>query len=262
MWLDEDASIRKQNLVFAKPFVNAVGTLGFAPDPHSMPFLKHLGAFITHPISRAPRQPAGNRCCLPFPGGFLLHTGLPNPGISRAISQYKHAWAGAPLPVIAHLLVESPQSLAEMVRKLEGLENIMAVELGLPPDCDPALLPDILGASAGELPAILCLSPEQIPLLLQPLADLGPAAVHLTGPRGTLLDEEGNLVTGRLHGPAIFPLMLKAARSLVESGLAVIADGGIQEYWEAKVLTMQGCLVVSTGAALWGIKPEKTLILK
>jgi len=257
MWLDEDAPIRKQNLVFAKPFVNAAGTLGFTPDSHTMPFLEHLGAFITHPISRTPRQPAGNRCCLPFPGGFLLHTGLPNPGISRVISQNKASWAGAPLPVIVHLLVESPDTLAEMVRKLEGLENIMAVELGLPPDCDPALLPDILAASAGELPAILCLNPEQIPLFLQPLADLGPAALHLTGPRGTLPDEEGNLVTGRMYGPAVFPLMLKAARFLVETGLPVIGGGGIYEERQVDILREQGLLAIGVGPALWHIDPEK-----
>lgn len=257
MWLDEGAPIRKQTLVFAKPFVNAAGTLGFAPDSHTMPFLEHLGAFITHPISRAPRQPAGNRCCLPFPGGLLLHTGLPNPGISRTISQYKKSWAGAPLPVIVHLLVESPESLAEMIRKLEGLENIMAVELGLPPDCDPALLPNILAASAGELPAILCLSPEQIPSFLQPLADLQPAAVHLTSPRGTLPDEEGKLITGRLYGPAVFPLMLKAARCLVEVGLPVIADGGVFEKPQVEAMGQQGLSTLGLGAALWCLDTDR-----
>lgn len=260
MWLDEDAPIRKQNLVFDKPFVNAAGMLGFAPDLHSMPFLELLGAFITHPISRKPRQPAGNRCCLPFPGGFLLHTGLPNPGISRAISHYKNSWAGAPLPVIAHLMVESPDTLAEIIRKLEGLENLMAVELGLPPDCEPALLPDILAAAAGELPAILCLSPEQLPLLLQPLAELQPAALHLTAPRGTLPDAAGNWVTGRLYGPAVFPLMLKVARLLVETGLPVIAGEGIYEKRYLNSFSEGELLAFSVGTALWGINPGALLI--
>ena len=90
MWLAEESPIRKQDLVLEKPFVNAAGMLGFAPDAHNMPFLDRLGAFITNPISRTPRKPAGNRACLPFPGGFLLHTGLPNPGINRVIRQYQH----------------------------------------------------------------------------------------------------------------------------------------------------------------------------
>ncbi len=120
MWLDDDLSIRKQDLFLSHPFVNAAGTLGFAPDPHAMDFLDQLGAFITHPIRRRSRVPAGKRCCLPDPGGFLLHTGLPNPGISRAISRYRPAWAGASLPVIVNLLVETPETLVEMIRKIGG----------------------------------------------------------------------------------------------------------------------------------------------
>jgi len=182
MWLDEDSPIRKQDLTLSKPFVNASGTLGFAPDP------------------RKPRVPAGNRACLPFPGGFLLHTGLPNPGISRAVSRYQRRWSGAPLPVIVHLLIETPEMLAEVVRKLEGLENILGVELGLSPECSPEELSAFMEAAAGELPILVSLSPEQIPTLLLPLQALNPVAVHLTALRGTLPGGDGKLVTGRLYG--------------------------------------------------------------
>lgn len=259
MWLEENAPIRKQDLALAKPFVNAAGTLGFAPDPRTMPFLEHLGAFITHPISRLPRVPANNRACLPFPGGFLLHTGLPNPGISRAISRFKRRWMGAPLPVIVHLLTETPETLAEMVRKLEGLENILAVELGLPPDCNPDELSAFMDAAAGELPAVVSLSPEQLPTLLEPLKALNPIAVHLTGPRGALPGRDGKLVTGRLYGPAIFPVMLHSARTLVDAGLRVIVDGGIQSAWQIKSFQDVGITAVGLGAALWGIHNENIL---
>ena len=52
MWLDEDAPIRKRDLLLEKPFVNAPGTLGFAPNQHAMPFLKHLGAFMDSNLVR------------------------------------------------------------------------------------------------------------------------------------------------------------------------------------------------------------------
>ena len=186
MWLNEDAPIHKQNLVLSKPFVNSAGILGFTPDPHAMPYLAHMGAFITHPISRRPRRPAGNRCCLPYPGGFLLHTGLQNPGISRAVKRFSRAWAGAPLPIILHVLAETPGTLAEIVRKVEGLENVRAVELGLPPDLHPKDLPDFLEAASGELPVVVCLTPDQIPVLLDTLVSLQPSALHLIQPRGSL----------------------------------------------------------------------------
>ena len=252
MWLDDDLTIHKQDLVLSQPFVNAAGTLGFAPDPRTMPFLNQIGAFITHPISRRPRVPAGNRCCLPFPGGFLLHTGLANPGISRAVSRYRRAWAGAHLPVIVHLLVDTPDTLVEMIRKIEGLENILAFELGLPPDCTPEALAGFMAAAVGELPAVPCLNPDQVPVLLPALKELAPTAVHLTQPRGTLPGPDGTLVTGRLYGPAVFPQMLNAAGTLMNAGLQVIADGGGHESWQAEALLGVGVTAVGLAEALWG----------
>jgi len=253
MWLAEDAPIRKQDLVLEKLFVNAAGMLGFAPDPHIMPFLGQLGAFITNPISRRPRKPAGSRCCLPFPGGFLLHTGLPNPGISRIIRQYRRRWAAAPLPIIVHLLAEEPGTLAEMIRKLEGLENVLAVELGLPPDCTPDQLREFLAAAEGELPAMVCLGPEQIPTLLPTLQELNPIALHLTQPRGALPGPDGVLISGRLYGPAVFPLMLNAAREVIKTGIPVIVDGGVYEKGQTQAFLDLGVLAIGLGNQLWGI---------
>ena len=256
MWLNEDASIWKRDLYIEKPFLNASGVLGFYPDPHTMPFLDRLGAFVTNPISRLRRTPAGNRLCLPFSGGFLLHTGLANPGISQAIRQFRHRWAGAPLPVIVHLLVEHPNTLTEMIRKIEGLENIMAVELGLPPYCTPDEILSILEAASGELPVVVCFSPEQAPILGETLIEQAPAAVHLVEPRGTLPNRDGSLITGRLYGPAIFPQMLSAAHKLVSMGFPVIVNGGIFENWQVATMMEAGVIAVGLGSALWHLNPE------
>ena len=255
MWLNSSSLVHKQDLVLEKPFVNVPGMLGFAPDPHNMPFLQNMGAFITNPISFRPRQPAGNRIYLPFSGGFLLHTGLPNPGLKRAVSRFKRRWANASLPIIVHLLAETPNTLAEMIRKLEGLENLMALELGLHPACDPSSLKALLDAASGELPVIVCLSPEQIPILLESLKELQPTAVHLCPPRGTLPNSTGEIVTGRLYGPATFPLMLHALQILVEADLQVITYGGINAQCQAQTLLESGAMCVSLGKVLWKVDP-------
>jgi dihydroorotate dehydrogenase len=256
MWLAEDAPIRKQDLVLDKPFVNAAGMLGFAPDQRATPLLDQLGAFITNPISRRPRQVAGARSYLPYPGGFLLHTGLPNPGISTIIRQNKRRWAAAPLPIIVHLLAETPDTLAEMVRKLEGLENVLAIEIGLAPDCTPEQMEALSTAAAGELPVIISLGQEQLPILLPVAGQLNPAALHLTAPRGTLSGADGNLVSGRLYGPAILPLMLNAAREAVKSEIPVIVDGGVYEKSQTDAFLDAGVLAVGLGAVLWGIDQD------
>jgi dihydroorotate dehydrogenase len=221
-----------------------------------MPFLSQLGAFITNPISRLPRKPADNCACLPFPGGFLLHTGLPNPGISRTIADCKRRWADAPLPVIVHLLAEHLHSLEEMVLKLEGLENILAVELGLPPLCERKTLDAFADAASGELPVIICLQPEQIPSLLDSLTRINPSAVHLTAPRGMLPDGSGRLVAGRLFGPALFPVLQRAACTLVDAKLNVIADGGVYQAWQVHALLECGVMAVGLGSALWQVRYE------
>ena len=216
MWLNEDAPFRKQDFYLAQPFVNTAGSLGFCPDLQSMPYLPRLGAFITNPISRYSRSPARSRTCIPYEGGFLLHTGLPNLGISRVIQQYKRCWAGSPVPVILHLLVETPETLEEMVRKIEGLENIMAVELGLPPDCEPRDLFDYLDAAQGELPVVVCLNPEQVIKLEDTIPDVQCAALHLVQPRGSLPSRTGEIVSGRLSGPGNFPVMFFTAQKVLQ----------------------------------------------
>jgi dihydroorotate dehydrogenase (NAD+) catalytic subunit len=256
MWLDEDALIRKRDLVLDSPFVNAPGFLGFAPDPQSMPFLSQLGAFITNPISQRPRQPAHNRSCIPYPGGFLLHTGWPNPGLRRAIGRYQRAWANAPLPVIVHLLVENPLTLEGMVRQLEALENLLAVELGLPPECNAASLSDFLEAATGELPIIISLSPQQMPAVLETLLARPPAALHLQPLRGSIINAAGDLISGRLYGPAAFPLTLQAVRDLSETSLRVIAGGGVLSQADTTALLSAGAFAVELDAALWGANPS------
>ena len=256
MWLDQEVPIHKREIFLEKPFLNAAGTLGFYPNPHTMPYLHHLGAFLTNPISQTPRQPAGNRAHIPFPGGFLLHTGLQNPGITRAIGQFKHRWAVASCPIIIHLLVESPLGLTDMIRRLEGLENIMGVELGLPLNCVPNTLTAILEAAHGECPLIISLNPEQIPILLPTIKESPHVPIHLTEPRGMLPNKEGEFVTGRLFGPSIFPLMFKAAKTLVDEGLQVIVNAGVTHRWQASPLLESGVMAVGLGSLLWGGDPE------
>lgn len=236
--------------------MNVAGSLGFAPDMHQEAGLKRLGAFVTNPISLHRRTPAQGRRYLEFPGGFLLHSGYPNPGLNAAIRRYGRRWAAASLPVLVHLLPSHPRQLAHMLARLEGLDGIWGVEIGLPPESNA---PDALAyaqASVGELPIILRLPFEGAAELAQALA-ASPlaeelAAVSLAPPRGSLPDpQDGALVSGRLYGPAIFPQALAAVHAMASNGLPVIASGGI--YLEAHVQAMRqaGAFAVQLDAVLW-----------
>ena len=89
----------KYDLSLAKPILNAAGTLGFVPDPAGPASLAHLGAFVTNPVSLAPRTPAQGLRWQAYPGGFLLHSGYPNPGLRAVVKRYAPAWGRASLPV-------------------------------------------------------------------------------------------------------------------------------------------------------------------
>src|SRR5215471_17319013 len=109
----------KRDLYFSKPFMNAAGTLGFAPDTRAGIPLDAFGAFVTNPFSWRPRSPAAKPAVLEHPGVFLLHTGLPNPGLSTGLKRYSAKWSRSDLPIIIHLMADRPEETQRMVRLLE-----------------------------------------------------------------------------------------------------------------------------------------------
>ncbi|MFW5713112.1 MAG: hypothetical protein ACOCYU_00390 [Brevefilum sp.] len=153
--------------------------------------------------------------------------------------------------MIIHLLGENPKSIAEMVRKLEGLENILAVEIGLPLECDSTMLRGFIDAALGELPTVISLEYGHLPEMLETLVELQPAAVHLRTPRGTLPDAKDNLASGRLYGPAMFPLALNAIQRLTSSGLRIIAGGGVFSHAGVQAILNLEVFAVSLDAVLW-----------
>src|SRR5689334_10037783 len=110
----------KRDLYFSKPLMNAAGSLGFSPDPRNGISLDSLGAFVTNPISLRPRLPTAQPAVAEFPGGFLLHSGLPNPGLSKVIKSHAARWDQAGLPIIVNLMADRPEETQQMVRALEG----------------------------------------------------------------------------------------------------------------------------------------------
>ena len=245
----------KFDLVLDYPVMNAAGMLGFAPDPHGPVELANMGAFITNPVSLAPRSPADRARLLNFPGGFLLHTGYPNPGLKCVMRRFSRLWARSPLPVIVHLLAQEAAEISEMVRMLEGVEGVMGIEIGLPPLATPQLASEFIQAALGELPVVIRIPPEQVnelaPILLKP----GASAASLAPPRGALpesvYDSVPAISRGRLYGPAIFPLALAAVQILAASGIPTIGAGGIYHQEQVEVMLAAGAQSVQLDAVLW-----------
>jgi dihydroorotate dehydrogenase len=249
----------KFDLLFLTSIMNAAGSLGFIP-PKNHPDLPRLGAFITNPISLKPRKHTRRPVAIPFSGGFLLHTGHPNPGFKNALRLYSEHWKRLDIPVITHLLFDRTEDLGLMVGYLESSGTVMAIELGLPPNAGPEFLQTFARSVSSELPMIL-----QIPIdrtislfesLAEPLIKEKFAAFSLGPPRGMLPDGPDRLVHGRLYGPALFPQALSALQILLPLDVPVIG-GSAYSLKQAEIMVATGAVAVQVDTALWrGALPE------
>jgi dihydroorotate dehydrogenase (NAD+) catalytic subunit len=241
---------------FDPPWMNAAGSLGFAPEKHGPVDLSRLGAFVTHPISLEKRSPAHGARYLAYPGGFLLHTGYPNPGLRAAVRRYSEGWGRSPIPVLVHLLCQKVDELSQMVQRLEGLPGVAGIELGLPPEIEAGQARALIEAATGELPVIVRLPLERAIELAAALAKNDAqadslAAFSLGPPRGLLPTTDGDLARGRLHGPGVFPLALAAVKALSIFGVPVIGGGGVYRIEQAEAMLRVGAAAVQLDAVLW-----------
>ncbi|MGE5378808.1 MAG: hypothetical protein ACM3XO_27455 [Bacteroidota bacterium] len=248
----------KRDLYFSKPLMNAAGMLGFAPDTRSGVSLESLGAFVTNPFSLRPRSPAAQPAVLDYPGGFLFHTGLPNPGLQAGLKKYSAKWSRLDLPVIVHLMADRPEETQRMVRMLESEENVMAAELGFAPLLAKDIIHLTLEMCLGELPLIFSLPVEQVLSIGPRLIQEGAQAISIAAPRGALFpspspsrEQGGRVVTGRLYGPSLFPQTLETVYSAGKIGLPLLGAGGVWTKENAEAMLSLGALAVQVDAALW-----------
>jgi len=246
--------------------MNAAGSLGFFPDFRSLgDFGSLFGAFVTNPFSLRSRLPANQPAVIEYPGGFLLHTGLPNPGLKAGLKKYSAKWTRSDLPIIVHLMADRPEETQNMVRMLEDIENVMAVELGFAPLLANDILMLTLEMCLGEIPLIFSLPIEQVLSFGPRLIQDGAQAISISAPRGALNpplpmgapfgDDKGlgvrELITGRLLGPALFPQTLGIVQSAVKLDIPIIGSGGVWSKENADTMLSVGALAVQVDAALW-----------
>lgn len=248
-----DFSIPKYDLEISPPVMNAAGTLGYAPQSSGLVKFDRFGAFVTNPVSLHPRTPARARTSQPFPGGFLLHSGYPNPGLRSVIRKYAAHWARSALPVIVHLLVHQVEDVQPMVSQLEGKEGLTGIELGIPPGCEPGQAVEMVQAAVGELPLIVRVPVERAGVFASELNESSLAAISLAPPRGVLLDRLYHPVRGRLFGPAVFPFALAAVQEVIDIGVPVIASGGVYQQRQIEALLEIGATGVQLDAVLWSL---------
>jgi dihydroorotate dehydrogenase len=234
--------------------MNAAGTLGFSPEKRSRIDINQFGAFITNPISLGSRTPARIPRFYEFPGGYLLHTGHPNPGMSAVIRQNAAKWKLAPLPIIVHLIGENIEDIQHLVNLAEGLPGVGGVEINLPPKLDLCLIRRLCQELVGEMPVILRLPLDQASYLSQVLSrELAASvmAISLGPPRGSWSVPGSGILSGRLYGPALYPLSLAVVQEIADVGLPVIGAGGVYSLEQVEEMLSVGAIAVQLDSVLW-----------
>ena len=240
------------DLDLATPWMNAAGTLGFAP-PDRWDWPEPAGAWVTNPLSLGPRSPAESRAALSYPGGALVHSGLPNPGLKAVLSRYAERWSRSSLPAWVHIFGRSPDEIHQMVLRLEDVEGVAAIELGISESISGNEALQQVEAALGELPLVISLPFQRAGEdWLGKLAQLGASAITLAGPRGLLPGPGGKLVSGRLYGPSLLPQLMAAVQPLQQRiRLPLIVGSGIYRVEDGITLLKAGAWGVQIDLVLW-----------
>ncbi len=239
----------------------ASGCAGYGPAYQRLLDLSAFGAIVTNPITLRPRRGPMLPRLAETKAGFILDTGLQNPGVRKVIQQYRRTWARLGVPIIAHLPADEPDDLRRTAQALASTERIAAIELGVPAE---AALADFEHWTQAIRSG--CLLPLLVKLPLSTAADLAQAAAAALAdalvvgipPLGAAVSAStGETISGYLYGPALHSLALQSlqrVKDLVD--LPLVASGGIHTVADAQVLLQAGASAVQIDSLLF-IDPKQ-----
>jgi dihydroorotate dehydrogenase (NAD+) catalytic subunit len=251
----------KQTLEVITPVMNAAGTLGFGNVYRDMINIDKLGALVTHPVTYEGWNPATGTRVVPLDAGVLMHTGLPNPGLNNACKQYGNMWIALPVPVIVHVVATSPNGVRRCASRLDDENGVDAIELGINDDITWLDAQALVKAAIDrtEKPVLVRLPLQDAYEIAQSVADAGAGALVVSSPpRGTARDPyTGKLVSGRIYGPVVKPIVLRMVGQLARqiSDVPIIGAGGIHSPQDARDYLEAGARAVQVDSATW-IKPQ------
>ncbi|NWG18215.1 MAG: hypothetical protein HXY41_16450 [Chloroflexi bacterium] len=246
----------KSSLIVESPVMPAAGTAGFGDEYKSLVKLEKLGALVTNPVTFQPWQPAGGTRVVPLDAGILVHTGLPNPGLSKVLDQYRQLWAGLPMPLILHLVGTTVEQVRQGAERIDRENSVDAVELGLNDDITWQEVEQLVKAAIThtEKPVLVRLPLGDTYTLARAADDAGAGALVIAAPpRGTARDPyTGRLVSGRLYGPLVKPLTLRVVGQMASKvDVPIIGAGGIHSQQDARDYMEAGARAVQVDSVTW-----------
>ncbi|MHB8507211.1 MAG: dihydroorotate dehydrogenase [Candidatus Dormibacteria bacterium] len=269
MSADLDLSVTlHRDLVLRTPLLAASGTFGFGFEMQAIGGHGGYGALVSKGTSLRPRVGNPPPRVAETPSGMLNAIGLQNPGVEVVAGDYATRWGSFDTPMIVNVVGESVEDYVGVVRRLEGVANIAAIELniscpnvgasGLMFGVDPRLAAQVTAAvrAATIRPLIVKLTPNvtDIVAIARAIEDAGADALSAVNTYvGMSLDlETGRPIlanrTGGLSGPAIKPLALHAVYIVSRAvKIPVIGSGGVTSGEDAVEFLLAGAAAVQVG---------------
>jgi dihydroorotate dehydrogenase (NAD+) catalytic subunit len=224
-----------------------------------------LDAFVTKTVTPEPR--AGNHPVriAETDHGMLNSIGLQNPGIDRFLDSVLPRLAELGIPIWTSVGGASPDEYARLCERLDGRDEVVAIELNLScpnvasPEGDTA---EIVAAArrATERPlyAKLSAAVPDLPAVARAAQDAGADGLSLVNTvRGLALDERTlaprlGPEIGGYSGPALKPIALAAVFACYrETGLPIVGMGGISTGADALEFLAAGAVGVALGTVLF-----------
>jgi dihydroorotate dehydrogenase (NAD+) catalytic subunit len=255
----------KDSLFINTPVMPASGTFGFGDVYRGIVNVEKLGAIVTNPVTYQPWHPAAGTRVIPLDAGVLVHTGLPNPGISKVLSKHRDMWARMPVPVIMHIVATTPEHVARCAARIESEDCIAAIELGLNDDTGPQTAENFVRALTRytEKSVLVRLPMQNAYELAEPVAYAGAGALVVSAPpRGTARDPySGRLVPGRIYGPIVKAMTLRMVGQLATRiDIPIIGAGGIHSPQDARDFIEAGARAVQVDSVTW-VEPKMLEII-
>jgi len=250
----------KNTLILETPVMPAAGTFGFGDLYRDLVNIEKLGAFVTNPVTYQPWQPPAGTRVIPLDAGMLVHTGLSNPGLSKVLGKYRGLWRALPLPVIVHVVADTRENVAKSASRIDAEDAIDALELGLNDDVSLDAAAELVRSAVQrtDKPVLVRLPVQTAHEMAQVAADSGAGAVVACAPpRGTARDlKTGRLVSGRIYGPLVKPMVLRIVGQLARRvDIPIIGAGGIHSPEDARDYMEAGARAVQVDSVTW-IQPN------
>ncbi len=240
----------KRGLELRGPLMLAAGGYGSEFEPE---LLARAHALVTLPTTLYPRAPATDATRVrEFPGGFLLKRSGANPGLAAALRAQRHIWPRLNLPVVFTLGSADLAHWGEIAQRVAKVQGVSALELEIREEMDARAALIELKAQT-DLPILARLPLERT--LETADAVLAGGADALTvgrAPRGIAV-VDAKMWHGRMMGPAVLPLALRAVWEVAEHfpEVPIVGAGGIQSVSDVRSFLAAGARAVEIDIALW-----------